>query len=56
MHAMYLTYKLLTLPIGTPAEDRHAYTLSPWQLKTSKSTRSHECVQHSPTQTFSVLA
>jgi len=40
---MYLTYKLLTLPIGTPAEDRHAYTFSPWQLKTSKSTRSHVC-------------
>ena len=41
----------ITLPIGTPAEDCHTYT----QYTPIKSTRIHECVQHSPTQSYSVL-
>ena len=59
----------LTLPTGTLAEGCHTYTqyivywhnmhvqytcLDSWR-KTIKSMHTHECVQHSPTQSYSVL-
>jgi len=49
----------ITLPIGTLAEGCHTCIynthLDSWK-NLSKSTCTHECVQHSPTQPFSVLA